>query len=157
MSARRWLTEGGILLCLLLMIILSLRGKTLREISPGEVRDALADELSAFPDTPDILLRQNFGMDPEDTEGVVYYASSDYMDVREVLILKSSDEELLSAAEEKFLSRVEEEKAIFESYGPQQYKELCDARVFRRGPWLVAVIADDSDLLAGKIRGMIER
>ena len=157
MRMKRFLTEGAILVCLFLMIFLSLRGKSLSDVTPEEVRQALSREFDGMEEASDLMLRTMYGFDREAVDGAVCFASQDFMDVREVLILKAADDNVPAEAEALVLRRIEEEKAVFESYAPEAFSLLSKAQVWRRGPWLVVVIRENAEDLVLKIRGMIER
>ncbi|MBQ4425795.1 MAG: DUF4358 domain-containing protein [Lachnospiraceae bacterium] len=157
MSTKRWLIEGGIVLCLIAMVFLTLHERDLRDIAPVEIEQSMKKQFSGMQKASDILLRKNFGIERDAVEGAVYYAASDFMDVREILILKTEEESVLTGARDTILARIEEEKEIFESYGPEQFAQLQNAQIWMKAPWLVAVICDDSAELCAQIRGMIER
>ena len=154
---KRLLIEGGAVLCLLAIVFLSLHERGTTGISPEEINSAVQAEIEPMQRASDILLRKNLGLDADTAEGVVYYASSDFMDVCEVLILKESDSDALDALEQTVRERIAQSKAVFESYGPEQMALLNNAQIYRTDSYFVLVIKAGADELCAKIRSLIER
>ena len=154
---KRFLIEGGAVLCLLAIVFLSLHERGTTGISPEEINTAVQDEIGTMQRASDILLRKNLGLDADTLSGAVYYATTDFMDVSEVLILKEADTDLLDTVEQTVRERIKASRAVFESYGPEQVALLDNAQIYRKADYLILVIKDRADVLCGKIRGLIER
>ena len=154
---KRFLIEGGAVLCLLAIIFLTLHERGTTGISPEEINTAVQAEIGTMQRASDILLRKNLGLDADTLNGAVYYATSDFMDVSEILILKEAEADLLDTVEETVRQRIAASRAVFESYGPEQVALLDNAQIYRKADYLVLVIKERADVLCAKIRGLIER
>ncbi len=65
-----------------------------------------------------------FDFSPDIADGTVYYASENVMDVSELLIVKLCDKADAPALEAAIRKRVEDQKALYKNYAPQQYSLL---------------------------------
>lgn len=88
-----------------------------------------------------------FGFDIDKTDGIVYYANDNVMDVSEMLIVKLADandaEEFKAAIE----NRVSDRENLYKNYAPEQYALLEDSIIRTDGNIVFYCTAVNSDEL----------
>ena len=67
---------------------------------------------------------KTFGFDTEKEEGILYYKNDNIMNVSELLIIKLKDPKDAQEFKTKITERVENQKALFKNYAPDQYSLL---------------------------------
>ena len=92
-----------------------------------------------------LKFRQNLDLSPELFDEVLYVAPQGFMDVEELILIKSSDSAALDEAEKAIEKRLEARKNTFETYAPEEYGLLSNAKVYRRGPYLFFVVHPDAE------------
>lgn len=90
--------------------------------TPEEVAEAVSteiniDELSSFKKNK---VKEDFGIDFQDIDSFVYYASDSIMNVDELLIIKLKEGIKADAVTEKIEKRVTDKQVLFEGYAPEQ-------------------------------------
>lgn len=88
-----------------------------------------------------------FGLDLSQTDGIVYYANDNIMDVSELLIVKLRDKEDASALKEAIEARVSDRMNLYKSYAPEQYSLLDKCTISVSGNTVFYCTAKNADLL----------
>ena len=88
-----------------------------------------------------------FGLPPEKTAGVVYYANESVMDVSELLIVLVQDPAETAGIRQSILAHIEEQKALYRSYAPAQYALLENSVVAVSGNAVFYCTAENADEL----------
>ena len=88
--------------------------------------------------------RKSFGTDMSAYEGVVYYASEEIMNAREVMVVRLSPGDDGAALAEKLSAYAAEKAAVFESYDPTAFY-LLDNRVLEvKGNFLFFCVGENA-------------
>lgn len=74
-----------------------------------------------------------FGFELDKTDGIMYYAADNVMDVSEVLIVKLKDKTDAPDFEEKIRERVTNQENLYKGYAPKQYSLLQNSIVASSG------------------------
>ncbi len=90
-------------------------------------------------------LKQDYGLDAADYEGVMLYVSVNYLEAQELLLVEVKDDEQLLEVEEAIDKRIENRRNDFEGYLPEQVLLLDDAIVTIRGNYIFLVISEDAE------------
>lgn len=115
----------------------------------GELEASLSDALvsGGMARQARRTAEERFGLSPEKTAGVVYYANESVMDVSELLIVLLRDPadapEIRNAVE----ARVEAQKELYRSYAPAQYALLENSVVAVSGNAVFYCTAENADEL----------
>ncbi len=88
-----------------------------------------------------------FGIDIDKTEGIVYYANDNVMDVTEMLIVKLNDSGDTGEFKEAIQNRVTDRKNLYKNYAPEQYALLEDSVIKINGNIVFYCTAVNSDAL----------
>lgn len=112
------------------------------ETSAAEMAAALlaVTDVSALHECKNAEFKREFLLNPNDYDGVAYYASDSIMEVRELLVVRLADEQQGEALAERIRGRVQDKIALFDGYAPEQ-EALLDGYVLEhtRGFVLFAV------------------
>ena len=126
--------------------------KSVKEITEPVV-EMLADSTMVKKGTSDAV--KAFGIDPDGTEGILYWAAEDVMDVSEILIIKladGTDAEPFKAAVEK---RVADQENLYKNYAPDQYAVLQDSIIEISGNVLFYCASPDAASLYGTFKNAL--
>ena len=93
-----------------------------------------------------------FKLDLSLTDGVVYYANNNVMDVSELLIVKLKDKSDAPDLKEKVDLRVSEQKKLYKSYAPKQYSLLENSITETSGNVLFYCTAENAVSLFEKFK-----
>ena len=88
-----------------------------------------------------------FDFDIEKTEGIVYYANDNVMDVSEMLIVKLNDSNDANEIKESIRNRVTDRENLYKNYAPEQYALLEDSVIKVNGNIIFYCTAVNSDEL----------
>ncbi len=132
---------------LLLFIVLLTTQNKQSAADPQQVFDDVcaAIDVSALEERREDQFKKAFGFDASDFEFVGYLASSDVMEVREVLLVKlpaGTDEEPLL---NKIRTRVEDKAELFAGYAPEQSGYLETFALRARSGYVLYVVSEAPD------------
>lgn len=116
-----------------------------KDVPMKDIESALKEktEITTLASQSDRGLMQFIGLDAGSYEEVLYYKSEEALSVDEVLIIKAKSRDNLAGAEDAVLTRIDDQIAVFDSYGPEQVKELNNAIVRKKGNYLLYITAPD--------------
>ena len=136
--------------CVLLLVLIGLLAffyirDDAKDVPLKDIEASLKEEteLSTLTPESDRGLMQFIGLDAGSYEEVLYYKSSEALSVDEVLIIKAKSRDDLTGAEDAVRQRIDDQIAVFDSYGPEQVKELNNAIVRKKGNYLIYITAPD--------------
>lgn len=136
--------------CVLLLVLIGLLAffyirDDAKDVPMENIEKALKQEteLSTLVPQSDRGLMQFIGLDAGSYEEVLYYKSGEALGVDEVLVIKAKSRDELSGAEDAVRQRIDDQIAVFDSYGPEQVKELNNAIVRKKGNYLIYITAPD--------------
>ncbi len=155
---KRFAIEFGAVLLLAAFMFFMLRDKGTTGILPSEIEQKLEEKglLDQLTKASDLTVKRNLGLEYEELGDFVYYSSPDFMEVRELLIIRTGNDSLRQEAERIVRDRVEERKGVFESYGPEQFAMLSRAEIYVNGDYLVFIVADDPAAILSAVRREVE-
>ena len=81
-------------------------------------------------------LLQFMGLDYRNYDSYIYYKSGEALGVDELLIVKAKDPQDLTAVQDAVDKRVDSQIRKFDSYGPEQVKELDNSIIRKKGRYL---------------------
>ena len=105
----------------------------------------------------DRLLKRNFDLLPGAYEEVLYLAPVNFMDVGEVLVVRTSDASAQETVREAVEKRLQSQKNIFENYGTDQFSLLQAAQIYQNEKYICYAAGPHADELLRLVRGAIER
>jgi len=88
-----------------------------------------------------------FGIDLDKTDGIVYYANDNVMDVSEMLIVKLNDSNDAGEFKTAIQNRVTDQENLYKNYAPEQYALLEDSVIKINGNIIFYCTAVNSDEL----------
>nr|MBQ6242888.1 DUF4358 domain-containing protein [Lachnospiraceae bacterium] len=155
---KRFAIEFGAVLLLAAFMFFMLRDKGTTGVLPSEIEQKLTEAglLEQMTKASDLTVKRNLGLDYEELGDFVYYSSPDFMEVRELLIIKTENDAIRQEAERIVRNRVEERRNVFESYGPEQFAMLGRAEIYVKDDYLVFIVADDPAAILSLIRREVE-
>ncbi len=156
---KRLLIECGAVLLLAVFIFFVMREKGTSGILPREAEEKLLAEGWLKPEekAADLLLKRKLGLSAADYEDVVFYTGQGFMDVDEVLIVKTGDPALLDAVRSAVQTYLDRQKTTFEHYGTDQFGKLEGAQIWERDDYFVLVVRTDAADCLARIVREIER
>lgn len=108
----------------------------------SKVRDAVLSvaDTDSMQETNDRDFKKLYGLNKNDYEEIISYYTNETMGVEELLLIRCTNEEKLSAAEKAAQDRIDMQIQSFQGYGEEQTKLLMDAVVLKKGSlFLMAV------------------
>ena len=135
------------LICFILFSAAAHTGGTRK--TAKELEASFEDALTAagMVRQPRRTAEERFGLPPEKTAGVVYYANESVMDVSELLIVLLQDPADAAEIRRAVEARVEEQKELYRSYAPAQYALLENSVVAVSGNAVFYCTAENADEL----------
>lgn len=132
---------------LLVFILLLSTGNKQSSADPQAVFDAVsgAIDVSALEDCTATRFKKEFAFDPEMFDDVRYLASSDIMEVRELLLVKVPHDADAQGLIDKIKSRVEDKGELFAGYAPEQSGYLEAYVLLQRSGYVLYVVSDTPD------------
>lgn len=116
------------------------------QLSSGSYKNVdfavLRETLQAHGDENELL--KVFGLDAAEFDGWLLNTSDSVMDVTELLIVRSSDAEVMDNAETKVNARLLSQITAFENYGTDQSFYLKNAIVRRDGNYLFYAVGEEN-------------
>ncbi len=119
-----------------------------------EVSEAVAESL----DTEDLTeqnssgFKRNFGLNPADYAGVMYYSSESNILAHEVLLIRVRGEGQIRQVTEAIERRVESRKNDFEGFVPEEVQLLEEAVLSVRGSYIFLAVSPEADRYLGAFR-----
>ena len=102
-------------------------------------------------------LKRNFGLLPADCGEVLYYTSTDFMDVDEILLVRFSSAAQAEAVQKAMEARRDELLTRFRSYGTDQYSLMQNAKIYKNDGYVVYAAGHQADALMQRVRAAVER
>ena len=102
-------------------------------------------------------LKRNFGLLPADCGEVLYYTSTDFMDVDELLLVRFSSAAQAEAVQKAMEERRGELLSRFRSYGTDQYSLMQAAKIYKSDGYVLYAAGHHADALLSRVRAEIER
>ena len=136
--------EGLVLAGLLIFIISMLSAGSSKDIPIPEVRD----KMMAQADTSDMIPKDDAGTDsvlglvPSD---YMYYRTDEIMDVRELFIARTSDEDEMDRIESAIKSHLDKQIDNFTGYGAGQLDLLEHAVYMRKGDYCFFAVGEKAE------------
>lgn len=133
---------------LLLVFVLLLVTQNKQSASdPQTVFDAVlaSVDVSALEERREDQFKKAFGFDAQDFDFVSYYAASDVMEVRELLLVKLPEGADAQPLVDKIKARVEDKAELFAGYAPEQSGYLETYVLLTRGGYVLYVVSDTPD------------
>lgn len=139
--------EIASILCLIVFIGIMTVNGTVSEASLQEVSENVVSDMDLEGALKrDIKqIRKQFGADESEMEDFLYYSCEDVMDVRELLIIRLAPDcegDSFYSAIEK---RLDDKRALFESYAPEQSAMLNGAVLVREKGFIFYAVGEDCD------------
>lgn len=131
---------GLILLLVVIAILLLTRNKESSvpfDTVAANVRGSITSD--QMQESPARYLKKNFGLSPEDYEGVMIYTPGTNMYANEVLLIRLKDTAQAESVEQAIRRRIESQIQIFEGYAPEPTALLQQAIVDVRGNYILYV------------------
>ncbi len=116
----------------------------------SKVRDAVlaAADTDGMQETNDRDFKKLYGLNKNDYDEIISYYTNETMGVEELLLVRCTDEEKLSAVEKAAQDRIDMQIQSFQGYGEEQTKLLKDAVVLKKGSLFLMAVSPE----AGEIR-----
>lgn len=116
----------------------------------SKVRDAVlaATDTDGMQETNDRDFKKLYGLNKNDYEEIISYYTNETMGVEELLLVRCTDEEKLSAVEKAAQDRIDMQIQSFQGYGEEQTKLLKDAVVLKKGSLFLMAVSPET----GEIR-----
>ncbi|HIZ82742.1 MAG TPA: DUF4358 domain-containing protein [Candidatus Mediterraneibacter pullistercoris] len=111
-----------------------------------EVEKAVSASLDkeSLTEQDDSRLRRNFGLNPADYAGVMYYSSESNISAEEVLLIKVNREDQIETVTEAIEERIESRMNDFEGYAPGEVRILEDSVQSVRGAYIFFAAAPEA-------------
>lgn len=115
------------LVAFIVFLLLSRSGGTEKPVDEvaAPVLSQLADGQMSEQSNADAA--KAFGFDLSETDGLVYYANEDIMDVSELLLVKLKDGADAETFRDAVAQRISDQKTLYKNYAPKQYALLEDS------------------------------
>jgi hypothetical protein len=142
-----WIIKLALIAVLAVFLVLVYSRNNAKDIDLAEINDALLSGTNAQElvecDERDLLNFMN--LDFNSFDSFLYYKNNEALSVEELLIIKGDDSEDISAAQDAVEKRVASQIKMFESYGPEQVKQLKNAVITKKGNYLFYCVSDDAE------------
>ncbi len=126
--------EAVILAALIIFIVVMLTSNSSKDVSMDEIKAALSTQtgVSELIEKDSSGTNTAFGMVPLE---YLYYASNEIMDVRELLVVKTSDDDEMEQIESAVASHLQTQIDNFTGYGAEQVDLLEHAIYGQKGDY----------------------
>lgn len=103
-------------------IIVILSDKPNSEKTVNEVYQSVTAimDISGLNKCPNSCFKKEFSLNPNDFDGVIYYASEDAMDVRELLVVRLKKDSPKEQLLDNIQKRVDKKITLFGDYAPEE-------------------------------------
>ena len=135
--------EAVVLAVLVIFIVVMLTSNSSKDIS----MDKIKENMSAQTDVAELIEKDSagtntvFGMVPSE---YLYYASNAIMDVRELFIAKTSDDDEMEQIENAVTMRIETQIDNFTGYGAEQVDMLEHAVYGQKGDYYFYAVGENA-------------
>lgn len=136
------------LIVFIIMLCVSRSGgtdKDIKAISSPVVKTISAKQMTKKSNADAV---KTLKIDLSKTEGVVYYANDNVMNVSELFIAKLNNSDDSEEFKEKIELRVEEQKKLYKSYAPKQYSLLENSVIETSGNTVFYCVSKNAGTLA---------
>lgn len=116
--------------------------KPIREVEQNILQSA---DLSTMQKADARTLKKLYGLDKGSYEEFALYTSTDSMDVKEILLVKTENDSQADAVEQAVTKRVEAQKQNFDGYGVEQMKLIGDAETLVKGNYVFFAISPGAE------------
>lgn len=135
------------IVCLIAFIMFVSSEKDVSEKKAPEIAESVVSvmNLEGTVQQNSRQLKKQFGIDKAQIDSFAYYRSEDVMNVRELLIVKVTDNargQQIHDDVEKYLS---DKKALFESYAPEQSALLENAILVYENSFIFFAVGEDAE------------
>ncbi len=103
-----------------------------------------AGDTEGMAEADSLKIKEFYGINRDDYEGVILLKGEDTMDVREILIVKALSKEQANSLETAVNDRKEKQLKSFEGYGVEQTKLLNDSVISVEGVYVLFAVYPDS-------------
>ena len=103
-----------------------------------------AGDTEGMAEADSLKIKEFYGINRDDYEGVILLKGEDTMDVREILIVKALSKEQANSLETAVNDRKEKQLKSFEGYGVEQTKILNDSVISVEGVYVLFAVSPDS-------------
>lgn len=148
------------ILCVILtlaFIVCVTRNEPPSETSIDDMAAALlaVTDVTALHERKNAEFRREFLLNPNDYDGVVYYASDSVMEVRELLIVRLADEEQGAALTERIRGRVDDKITLFNGYAPEQEALLSGYVLENMRGFVLFAVCDEPETVLQTFKDML--
>ena len=102
-------------------------------------------DLNGLENCDKLELRRKLGFEADSYGSFTYYSSDSVMDVRELLIIFTDNEQVLSQTKEKLNDYVNEKHKLFENYAPEQSELLSSHLLTEKKGYLLFYVGDEKE------------
>ena len=136
--------EIACLVVLLVFIIVLVAENRVSNAEPQEVFEAVsaASQMKKLKKCKAVKFKREFGFSADEFESVIYYGSSDVMEVRELLIVRVKDASQTKPLTQAITSRIEEKAGLFKGYAPKQSAMLDSYVLEEKGGFVLFAVCD---------------
>ena len=144
-------------LCVIVLVafVVSLsRGTALSDKTAQEILDAVSScfDLTELSKCDKAKFKKETGFETNAFEDVLFYASDDIMQVREIIIVKLKDREQSQALITALEKRVSEKANLFKGYAPEQSAMLDSSVLEERGGFVFFAVCERPELTVSAFR-----
>lgn len=146
-----------VVLLVVVMVFLTYKNKP-EDISLSEISEAFEDRYiyEGITKMDALKVKKSFGINVADYNEFVYYASTDTMNVDELLIIKMKDENQKSNVVDYMQERIDKQKKVFNGYGTDQINRLNSSRIFSSGNYICLIVSDKTEEWLGLIKDKLK-
>lgn len=142
-----------ILVCLLALLVLAGCGNKTEDPSVpekdlGAIYTQMAPQLPEMMELSDAMMLDLLGIKAEFCIEAMAYICADGLRVDEIWLIEASSAENLNTLKQLAQNRLESQKAIYQSYAPDQYAILEQGVIATEGNYLAFIVNQNSGSLA---------
>ena len=125
----------------------------------GEIREALLRQglTENMREASTMDMKASFGMLPSEFPEVLHFAPLTYMDVDEILLVRTSGDAQTEEIVEQAEAYRNRQMTVFENYGADQYSLLSSAILYKNGTYVLYTAGPHAEEAALLVRRMTER
>lgn len=145
------------LLCVVVLVVFVVflsRGTALSDKTAQEIFDAVSSsvDLTELSKCDKAKFKKETGFETGAFEDVLFYASDNIMQVREIMIVKLKDREQSQALITALEKRAEEKANLFKGYAPEQSAMLDSFVLEERGGFVFFAVCEKPELTVSAFR-----
>ncbi len=99
--------------------------------------------------------RRNYGLNPADYSGVIYYSSESNVSAEEVLLIQVNREDQIRQVTEAIQRRIESRKDEFRGYAPEEVELLEDSVQSVRGTYIFFAVDSEAGAYLNAFRSSL--